>query len=196
MKNQATILTYNKGMEAYSRERLASSYGLESALNALTEVADYFGISDVKEQVIDYLDEFAGAEAEWMTQVQNDFYKSAPWRTGNLRESIDTDYDDFPTVRVGIDRNKLMARAGQKVKAIREIYGGQEFKISRVPTYPELIDEGTTAYGERWNAVSASSTVDPIEPNAAREMNRGAHTPYIEAIWGELAQKRKKEIFG
>lgn len=202
MKNQATILTYNKDMEGYARENLAASYGLESALDKLAEVADYFSIADVKEQVVDYLDDFAGAETEWMGLVEDDFYESAPWRTGNLREAIDTDYDDFPTVRVGIDQDKLMARAGQRVRLIRRAYldngpfSAQEVKLSKVPTYPELIDEGTTAYGEEWKAVSASSTVDPIEPNTAREMNRGTHTPYIEAIWWELAQKRKKEIFG
>lgn len=199
MKNQATILTYNKDMEGYARENLATSYGLESALDELAEVADYFGIANVKEQVVDYLDDFAGAEAEWMTQVQSDFYKSAPWRTGNLREAIDTDYDDFPTVRVGIDRDELMAHAGIERKAIRKEYlarGQREVVIPEDPNYPELIDRNVVKGGEKWKAVSASTTVDPIQPYSSREFNRDTHTPYLDEIWAVLAQKRKKEIFG
>lgn len=180
----------------FSPAQLRVAYEVDTPLAQLAKVADFFGLSNIEKAFEDYLDDFAEAEARWTEETVNDWYETAPWRTGNLRNAIDFDDDKFPTMTVGIDKAKLTARAGQEVRAVRKAYQGEKFKISGYASYPEWVDERVTRHGDEYKAVSASSSANPIEPQASREYNKGTHTPFIDEIWFELAKKHKKEIFG
>lgn len=174
-----------------STAELRDGYNLTAQMEELEDLSEFFGVEGLTDEIDTYLDDFASNEVEWADNTVDDWYDSAPWRTGNLREAIDYDSSSFPQIDVGIDQELLLRRAGQKLKAKRDAYDGASYKIPYAPDYPEWIDENVKKAGQQWKAVSAGE-----EPNEEREDNVGGFTPYIKEIWFALAERNKKEIFG
>lgn len=199
LKKQVLILSYNRDMTSPIDQVLTTAqtrevYGMTDALDELEEVASNFGLSDLVDQVDGYLEDVNAAIIEWVDRVIQIWYDSAPWATGNLRESIDYDDSDFPNVAVGVDVEKLMARAGQVLPMKRKGYterGIKEHEVPKYADYPIWVDEGVRKNGDDWNASSAS-----LLPNSEREYWFDRHTPFIDEIWFEQAMSIKKEIFG
>lgn len=161
---------------------------MSSDLHALKQVANAFGVGDsLIEQIENKVDKFAKDGEDWADATASDWYDAAPWATGTLRESIETDTSNITKPKVLVNHQKLMAHAGQKLTAIRKVYRGQKVKM---PDYDYLKE------AEEQN-VSASTSVEPLEPNSEREMkwNPDPNTPFLYSIWDELAKKNKRIIF-
>lgn len=183
-------------MTTISAAEAARGFGLDKVLEQLSQVASFFGAGELGDEVGEVAAEVADKEIDWAANTKSDWVESAPWATGNLRDSIDVDASDFPkSMTVGVDRDKLLSRAGQNLFTIRKGYSNKKSKIPDFD-YTEAIDEGRTINGDKYSAVSASKTVDPIQPTIEREYAHRIHTPFIREIWFELAKKNKKEIFG
>lgn len=171
--------------------RNTNAFKMDTRLAALKEMTKFFGLGDnLNKQVEKAVDNFVQAGKDWANETASDWYDSAPWATGNLRESIDVEEKDVTKPKVFVNHQKLMEHAEQKLPARRLWYKKQGWDPIEMPDYDYLEE------AESKNAASASSTVYPIEPNWDREYNANPpHTPFIDAIWMKQALRNKQRIF-
>lgn len=178
-----------------AKSEYADDFGIGTVVDKVEALLNEFGGS-MGDELDDYLDDFTQKEYEWAKNTQRYWYRSAPWATGNLRESISTFDEQMPlSITVGVDNTKLMARAGAEVPPKRLWYKKNYYKntveIPNNPDYVEWIDENVKSMGREWKAVSAGA-----ENYHSRENNVGTHTPFIDRLWFVYAEKFAKEIFG
>lgn len=161
-----------------------------NVITAIKTAGNAFGVgSNLADQITEKVEKFAQDGEDWANSTASDWYDSAPWATGNLRESIDVDTSDLSAPRVFVNKQKLMAHAGQRMPAVRLWYKKNGRKVITIPNSDYLL------VAEE-NAASASKTTNPITPNAEREMASGKGTsPFLNSIWEELWKKNKRIIF-
>lgn len=154
--------------DRYIRE----GFGIDEALDELDTVLGDFGASITKE-VDNYLKDVMELEEEWANEVQYWWKETAPYNSKNLKDSVSIENDKFPAeITVGVDVEKLLRRAGEKVPAVRT--GGSVV----IPDYD---------YTEDADEVNVSAK---REPYGVEE-----HIPFINEVWYAYAQRLKQEVF-
>lgn len=145
----------------------------------------------LEDQIDEAATDFAKRGAKWATDTAKDWYESAPWATGTFREAVEADIDDVTTPKVWVNPQKIMAHLGQTRNAVRAIYKVRNMNKLKVEAsspeeYIKKVEE---------NAVSASTSADPITPSSVREMATGTPTPFLDTIWDELVKKNIRRYF-
>lgn len=185
---------------------------LTDAMNALGEAGEEIGFgSELFDITTEIYEDLSNGMEAWAKNCQTSWKENAPWQTGNLRSSIDYEINlEELKAWVGVNVDKLLSVAGQDLPFKRVIYkledgetisSQEQFnkychrKHHGMPDYDyTLYADGRKQSPEKgWGAKSAGGKgargVSDYPPERAQP------TPFIEAIWFELAKKEKAEIF-
>ena len=172
--------------------RASRAFNLPNELSGLLQIAEDFGVRHgIEEQVDEAAANYAKKGEEWAKTTAKEWYDSAPWATGTFREAVEADTEDPSAPRVWVNPQKIIGRLGQTRPAIRAAYkarGKKQLKVtaSGAEDYIEQVEE---------HAVSASTSADPITPQASREMAYGTPTPFLNTIWDEIVKKNIRRYF-
>lgn len=152
---------------------IREGFGIDDALDELESVLNDFGAS-MSAGVDDYLKEVMDKEETWAKEIERWWKETAPYETTNLRQAISIDGSKMPKeVVVGVDVDKLLARAGQKIKGVRT------GRVQKIPDYDYTED------ADQYNVSAA------YIPYGSRE-----HIPFIRQVWFAYAQRAREEVFG
>lgn len=153
---------------------VASDFKLESQVKELSKYTNAFGVN-LGQQVEDFLEKTEDKVAEFAVELEDKMVKSAPIWSGNLRESIDINEDEYPLKTfVGTDKTKITARAGQEVGEDKSGLGRPD-KGYKYPNYD---------YTDEVNDLPSTTS------------NEGAGGEFLNSTWLEHAKVLSNQKFG